>query len=131
MRSSISSRQRGRPVPARSSPIRRPPPATLLADLTGLAGGMYRLETNTGVVFPDTDGDDLTDAEEHVVGTNPNDADSDDDGVPDGGELAPDVDSDGDGLINALDAAERHKYFDAQGLAETRAARERPASRAT
>ena len=51
----------------------------------------------------DTDGDGLTDATEVSIGTNPNDADSDDDGVPDGSEYDPGIDSDGDGLINALD----------------------------
>ena len=53
---------------------------------------------------PDSDGDGLTDAEEATLGTNPNDTDSDDDGALDGTEISPDVDSDGDGLINALDA---------------------------
>ncbi len=52
----------------------------------------------------DSDGDGLSDGAEAVLGTDPHDADSDDDGVPDGSELAPDKDSDGDGVINALDA---------------------------
>src|SRR5262249_23649135 len=47
--------------------------------------------------------DGLTDAQETAIGTDPNDADSDDDGVLDGWEVTPGVDSDGDGLINALD----------------------------
>jgi uncharacterized repeat protein (TIGR01451 family) len=51
----------------------------------------------------DTDGDGLTDVTETTLGTNPNDADSDDDGVPDGSEYNPGDDTDGDGLINALD----------------------------
>ena len=51
----------------------------------------------------DSDGDGLTDGEETANGTNPNDADSDDDGVIDGQEPSWNVDSDGDGLINALD----------------------------
>jgi uncharacterized repeat protein (TIGR01451 family)/MYXO-CTERM domain-containing protein len=51
----------------------------------------------------DTDGDGLPDLYENAIGTNPNDADSDDDGVPDGQEINPAADSDGDGLINALD----------------------------
>ncbi|MFO0547414.1 MAG: MopE-related protein [Polyangiaceae bacterium] len=51
----------------------------------------------------DTDGDGLKDVDETQNGTDPLDADSDDDGVPDGQE--PDVweDTDGDGLINGLD----------------------------
>jgi len=52
----------------------------------------------------DTDGDGLTDGYETQIGSDPNDADSDDDGVPDGQEPSPDVDSDGDGLINVLDS---------------------------
>jgi hypothetical protein len=51
----------------------------------------------------DSDGDGLPDDVEIAIGTKPNDADSDDDGVPDGQEPSPGVDSDGDGLINALD----------------------------
>jgi uncharacterized repeat protein (TIGR01451 family) len=51
----------------------------------------------------DTDGDGLTDIFEIAIGTNPNDADSDDDGVLDGQEANPADDTDGDGLINALD----------------------------
>ncbi|MDC0742432.1 MopE-related protein [Polyangium mundeleinium] len=51
----------------------------------------------------DTDGDGLTDAEEVLLGTDPNDADTDDDGVPDGAEPSMAEDTDGDGLINALD----------------------------
>jgi clumping factor A len=51
----------------------------------------------------DTDGDGISDGAEQTLGTDPNDWDSDDDGVPDGAELSPDKDTDGDGLINALD----------------------------
>jgi hypothetical protein len=51
----------------------------------------------------DTDGDGLSDGLEMQLGTNPNDADSDDDGVPDGQETNPAEDTDGDGIINALD----------------------------
>jgi len=52
----------------------------------------------------DTDGDGLSDPFETEIGSDPNDADSDDDGVPDGQEPNPTVDSDGDGLINVLDS---------------------------
>ncbi|AKT37489.1 isopeptide-forming domain-containing fimbrial protein [Chondromyces crocatus] len=56
----------------------------------------------TGVLI-DSDGDGLGDDEELAIGTDPFDADSDDDGVPDGMEIDPGLDTDGDGLINALD----------------------------
>jgi hypothetical protein len=52
---------------------------------------------------PDTDGDGLPDHIEIEVGTDPNDADSDDDGVRDGSEVNWDQDSDGDGTRNVLD----------------------------
>ncbi|NUO48274.1 MAG: DUF11 domain-containing protein [Polyangiaceae bacterium] len=51
----------------------------------------------------DTDGDGLSDDLEETIGTNPNDADSDDDGVIDGEEANFADDTDGDGTINALD----------------------------
>jgi uncharacterized repeat protein (TIGR01451 family) len=51
----------------------------------------------------DSDHDGLPDVVERVIGTDPFDADSDDDGVSDGSEPLYDQDSDGDGLINALD----------------------------
>jgi uncharacterized repeat protein (TIGR01451 family) len=52
----------------------------------------------------DTDGDGISDGGEETLGTDPKDADTDDDGTRDGAELAPDQDSDRDGVINALDA---------------------------
>jgi uncharacterized repeat protein (TIGR01451 family) len=52
---------------------------------------------------PDADMDGLTDTEEMAFGSNPNDADTDDDGVPDGLEVNPGADSDGDGIPNILD----------------------------
>jgi hypothetical protein len=84
----------------------------IIFDGGGLAGGMYRLETNTGTVFPDTDTDGLTDPEEHLYGTDPNNPDTDGDGVNDGDEVAagtdpttPNViDSDGDGVADNQDA---------------------------
>ncbi len=51
----------------------------------------------------DSDNDGLTDAEEEIIGSDPNDADTDDDGVVDGNEHNPGQDSDGDGLPNVLD----------------------------
>lgn len=52
----------------------------------------------------DTDGDGLTDADEQARGTPTDDADADDDGVVDGREPNPTLNSDGDGLlVNVLD----------------------------
>lgn len=56
-----------------------------------------------GCTSVDADGDGLSDVEEGMLGTDPNDGDTDNDGVPDGQEANPGDDSDGDGLINALD----------------------------
>lgn len=60
----------------------------IIFDGGGAAGGMFRLETNTGTVFPDTDADGLTDPEEHLHGTDRENPDSDGDGVNDGAEVA-------------------------------------------
>jgi hypothetical protein len=57
---------------------------------------------SNGCMF-DSDGDGLLDDFEISIGTNPNDADSDDDGVIDGMEPKLEEDTDGDGKINALD----------------------------
>ena len=51
----------------------------------------------------DSDGDGLPNTVETQIGTNPLDADSDDDGVRDGAEDNYADDTDGDGFINALD----------------------------
>jgi len=81
----------------------------IIWDGGGQAGGMFNLETNSGQVFTDADGDGLTDiAETNVHGTDPNDADSDDDGVNDGDEVAAgtdpnDADSDDDGVLDGAD----------------------------
>jgi clumping factor A len=60
-------------------------------------------ECTGGGSCKDGDGDGISDPGEGALGSDPDDADSDDDGVPDGSELAPSSDSDGDGAINALD----------------------------
>ncbi|KTF12994.1 hypothetical protein [Pseudoalteromonas sp. H105] len=86
----------------------------LIYDGGGLAGGMFRLETNTGVTFSDSDADGLTDPEEVLNQTDPFNPDSDGDGINDGDEVAagsdpndendtPVVDDDGDGIINGDD----------------------------
>ncbi len=54
-------------------------------------------------VTVDSDDDGLSDGDESAAGTDPNDADSDDDGLADGDEPSWDLDSDGDGLIDAQD----------------------------
>src|SRR6185369_285418 len=55
------------------------------------------------LILIDSDGDGLGDDDEIAAGTDPHDADSDDDGVPDGNEQRWNDDTDGDGIINALD----------------------------
>ncbi|MFC0116485.1 thrombospondin type 3 repeat-containing protein [Pseudoalteromonas xiamenensis] len=89
----------------------------LIYDGGGLAGGMFKLETNTGTQFPDTDGDGLTDPEEVLTQTDPTNPDSDGDGFSDGEEVSagsdpndgtstPVVDSDGDGVMDGDDLCE-------------------------
>jgi uncharacterized repeat protein (TIGR01451 family) len=51
----------------------------------------------------DSDMDGISDGGETPIGTDPMDADTDDDGVIDGDEDGPDQDSDGDGVTNPLD----------------------------
>lgn len=54
-----------------------------------------------GSVAVDSDSDTIPDGDELAIGTNPNDADTDDDGILDGVDCGPDLD--GDGSIAALD----------------------------
>lgn len=54
-----------------------------------------------GVIPPDADGDGLPDIDESAIGTDPNDADTDNDGILDGADCGADLD--GDGTIAALD----------------------------
>lgn len=51
----------------------------------------------------DSDNDGISDVGERGIGTDPNDSDTDDDGTPDGDEVNPNVDTDGDGLKNPFD----------------------------
>ncbi len=67
--------------------------------------------TDSGTTDLDSDGDGLTDAEESVLGTDPNDYDTDDDGIPDGDERnggtdprSADPNGDGDSDAEELDA---------------------------
>ncbi|MEX1198934.1 MAG: thrombospondin type 3 repeat-containing protein [Pseudohongiellaceae bacterium] len=84
----------------------------IIFDEGGLAGGMFRLETNVDIVFEDTDEDGLTDPEEVLYETDPTNPDTDGDGISDGDEVAmgtdPNVptivDADDDGLIDDEDA---------------------------
>jgi uncharacterized repeat protein (TIGR01451 family) len=73
------------------------PDCLTLSHLCACAGGTGRCQT-------DSDNDGVSDEGEKVQGTDPNDADTDDDGLLDGAELSPELDSDGDGLDNAHDA---------------------------
>jgi len=79
---------------------------------TGLATFTYTIDDGSGLtdtatvivgVGPDSDGDLLPDPYEQEIGTSPTDADSDDDGLKDGSEPNFAGDSDGDGVIDALD----------------------------
>ena len=68
-------------------------PVDLMADTTddsdgdGLTDGMETHIHNTNPDLADSDQDGITDDEELALGTNPNDADSDDDGSTDGDEI--------------------------------------------
>src|SRR4051812_48534446 len=57
----------------------------------------------------DSDGDGLLDSTETTLGTDPNDADTDNDGTNDGAEVGPNpaspLDTDGDGVIDALESS--------------------------
>ncbi|MGE5784643.1 MAG: hypothetical protein ACM3ZE_08625, partial [Myxococcales bacterium] len=74
------------------------PAVDYLTDGNGSVDG-----TQPTVIGVDSDADGIPNATEATLGTNPNDKDSDDDGVEDGAEPNYSADSDGDGLINALD----------------------------
>jgi hypothetical protein len=64
---------------------------------------------SAGKCKADTDGDGLTDLQESLLGTNPNDTDSDDDGLTDGDEVfvhhtnPNNADTDGDGVNDGLE----------------------------
>ncbi|MFO0591046.1 MAG: EGF domain-containing protein [Polyangiaceae bacterium] len=69
----------------------------------------------------DSDGDGLSDQLEILQGSNPTDGDSDDDGVLDGLEVNPTLDSDGDGLLNMLDPdSDNDGIFDGTEMGKNR-----------
>ena len=71
----------------------------------------------------DADGDGLTRVEEDELGTNPNDPDTDGDGIADGAEAR--LDSDGDGLSNAIESDDLDA--DEDGVPDQEDPDERPA----
>jgi gliding motility-associated-like protein len=97
-----------------------------IVDFEGLADGDYIFTyTTTGAQAPctndsvsvtisvisctvDSDNDGLLDGEETTLGTDPNNPDTDGDGIDDGTEVGDDIanplDGDGDGIIDALDS---------------------------
>jgi len=86
----------------------------IIFDGGGLAGGMFKLETNTGRTYSDDDNDTLTNQQEILIGTSPTNPDTDADGVSDGDEVAagsdpldptsfPVIDSDDDGVEDSAD----------------------------
>ncbi len=60
--------------------------------------------TDDKTLMVDTDRDGLSDDAERILGSDPHDADTDDDGALDGGEQNPGADADSDGVKNVLDA---------------------------
>ncbi len=77
--------------------------ATFTYTLSDGNGGLATASVTVTVTGVDSDGDQLSDAFEISIGTDPHDADTDDDGLIDGLEPTPGADSDGDGLIDARD----------------------------
>jgi RHS repeat-associated protein len=74
----------------------------------------------------DRDGDGLTNAQEALLGTNPDSADSDGDGTSDGAEVgsgASPIDTDGDGIIDALESSTADE--DGDGVPDSADARTR------
>lgn len=88
-----------------------------------LFGDPFRI---SGGVSPDSDGDGLTDAEEAILGTDPNNADTDGDGVNDGDEIANGTDpnnpdTDGDGVADGqdVDPLDPNSDSDGDGLTDS------------
>ncbi len=83
----------------------QPGEAEVVAKYAGLSTSRRILVVSAEV--GDADGDGLTDSQEQSLGTNPYHPDTDGNGVPDGVEIGSNpsipLDSDGDGIIDALD----------------------------
>jgi len=79
-------------------------PTIFDTDNDGLCDGLEIYNYSTNATNPDTDSDKLLDGEEVLAGTDPLNDDSDSDDVKDGDEANWAVDTDEDGLINALDS---------------------------
>ena len=79
-----------------------PDDAALDFDQDGLSN-LEEFNLGTSVFLNDTDGDGLDDAREVEIGSSPVIPDTDRDRLIDVGEVSPTLDTDGDGLINILD----------------------------
>ena len=84
----------------------------IVFDGGGQAGGMFSLQTNTNVVFTDSDGDGLPDVSEtNIYHTDSHNPDTDGDGISDGAEVAAGtdplvvnvIDADHDGILDNVD----------------------------
>ena len=99
----------GPATPSGTAPAPGPTPPTPTAAPRPSTTTSTTSTTTTTVAAVDSDGDNLTDAEEAALGTKPNDADSDRDGIDDGREVNAlgsnplDTDTDSDGLTDALE----------------------------
>jgi uncharacterized protein (TIGR03382 family) len=87
-------------------------------------GDDRRLVPGAPAPAPDTDGDGIVDPTEEARRSNPNDADTDDDGLIDGREPNWNTDTDGDGLLNVFDPdSDNDGVFDGTEAGVTEAAR--------
>jgi hypothetical protein len=89
-----------------------------LGDGTLATNGTPKPVPNFTLVLDDADGDGLSAAQEAALGTNPNSADTNGDGIPDSAALglglsATNTDMDGDGATNAAERTAGTNPFDA------------------